>query len=96
MQIYSLHRFTGSAESSVTLRLLEHVIIPPEDGDSIVLVVGHPGANQLGRYFTDASSRNLLLSSKAAKEISIGPTFDDNVVMEDGDSMLMDLATFIE
>jgi hypothetical protein len=71
-------------------------VIPPEDGDSIILVVGHPGANQLGRYCTEASSKSLLLSNKAEKETPTGFEFDDNVIMEDGESMLMDLATFIE
>ena len=94
--VSSLHRFTSSSESSVTLRLLEHVVIPPEDGDSIVLVVGHPGANQLGRYFAEASSDNLLLSAKFPKQQAPSSPFDDNVVMEDGDSILMDLATFVE
>jgi len=85
----------GSSESSVTLRLLEHIVIPPEDGDSIVLVVGHPGGNQLGRYLTEASANSLLLPSSMPKN-SVVPTLDDDVTMEDGDSILMDLATFIE
>jgi hypothetical protein len=72
------------------------MVISPEDGDSIVLVVGHPGANQLGRYFTEASSDNLLLSTKPPKETLNLSAFDDNIVMEDGDSILMDLATFVE
>jgi hypothetical protein len=92
----SLNRLTGSAESSVTLRLLEHVLISPEDGDSIVLVVGHPGANQLGRYFAEAASKSLLLSTPDLKDCISINAFDENVVMEDGDSILMDLATFIE
>jgi len=95
-EAHVLHRFTSSSESSITLRLLEHVVIPPEDGDSIVLVVGHPGANVLGRYFTESSSENLLLSSNPPKEPETETNFDDNVVMEDGDSILMDLATFVE
>lgn len=94
--LHSLHRFAGSTESSFTLRLLEHVIIPPDDGDSIVLVVGHPGGNQIGRYFTEASSKSLLLPNSDPKSDIGSVPFDENVVMEDSDSMLMDLATFIE
>ena len=48
----SLESMSGLAEASTTtLRFIEFFSIPRLKGDCVVLLVSHPGANQLARYF---------------------------------------------
>jgi hypothetical protein len=47
-----LDSITNSADATTaSLRFIDYFTIPSERGDCVVLLVGHPGVNQLARYF---------------------------------------------
>ncbi|KZT42789.1 hypothetical protein SISSUDRAFT_979545 [Sistotremastrum suecicum HHB10207 ss-3] len=90
--------------ANVTLRLLEYLTIPPESGDCVVLVLSHPGYNQLARYFPSDQINDLLIPESVACP---GPAFLGDIAMPDVDEEgepfrddeplpLIDLATFLE
>lgn len=49
---YSLENMSKSAEASTaTLRFIDFFSIARPNGDCVVLLVSHPGENQLAKYF---------------------------------------------
>ncbi|KAI6045151.1 STKc type histidine kinase [Pisolithus marmoratus] len=64
---------------STTLRLIEFLTVPRVDGDCVVLLLVHPGANLLARYFPPSKVNNFLLaeaegSHQAHRETGASPT----------------------
>lgn len=47
---------------STTLRLIEFLTVPRADGDCVVLLLVHPGANLLARYFPPSKVNDFLLA----------------------------------
>jgi hypothetical protein len=82
------------------LRVIEFVTIPRHSGDVVVLLLGHPGLNLLGRYLPPSKINDLILPDNSHPVASL--TEDVNMadidipgqVEEDFD--VMDLATFLE
>lgn len=91
---------TSSESINATLRLIEFFTIPQTQGDCVVLLLVHPGANSLGRYYPPAKVNDILLGDiSRVRTLSHG----DIYMMEDADMMedveacdMMDLATFLE
>ncbi|KAF7340087.1 Histidine kinase [Mycena venus] len=94
---------TTSDSSRHALRILEFFNIPRDSGDVVVLLLGHPGLNLLGRYLPPNRINDLLLPdlSRARPPSSHGdvylmeieePDLLDGVAGYD----IMDLASFLE
>ncbi|KAI0028278.1 histidine kinase [Vararia minispora EC-137] len=101
----------SSEASSTIVRLIEVFTIPRTNGDCVVLLMVHPGPNQLGHHFPRSKINDLLLSdvtpSYGQRPVSRGgpPSHsvffmeEDDTPMLPGDSEnvdTMDLATFLE
>lgn len=88
---------------STALRMLNYFKIPPEHGDCVVLILGHPGLNLLGRYLPPGKINDLLLpdvtrarptSSHGGDVYMMDVGAPDVEEMETSD--IMDLASFLE
>jgi len=88
---------------SSTLRMIDFIKIPRESGDSVVLLLFHPGVNLLGRYLPPVKVNDLLLADSNRTRPS--SAHGDVYMMEPGEPGLteemegfdiMDLASFIE
>jgi hypothetical protein len=99
---------TASSEASTTtIRLLDYFTIPRANGDSVVLLLVHPGPNQLGHHLPRSKVNDLLLSDvrKAQRSTPRGAA-QSSYSVEDIDAPMlpgdtdnvdtMDLATFLE
>lgn len=88
---------------STALRMLDFFKIPRENGDCIVLLLGHPGLNLLGRYLPSIKINDLLLAdvSHVRPTSSHGDIYMMGVEEPDlAEEMqafdIMDLASFLE
>lgn len=87
---------------STALRMLNYFKIPPEYGDCVVLILGHPGFNLLGRYLPPGKINDLLLAdiSRARPTSSHGDVYMMDLgapnIEEVEASDIMDLASFLE
>ena len=88
---------------NTTLRVIDFLEILPEYGDSVVLIVMHPGLNLLDRYLPSAKVNDLLLADSTrlaqspAQSDVLMRNSDDVEVTEGVDaSDTMDLASFLE
>ncbi|GLB36534.1 putative GAF domain containing protein [Lyophyllum shimeji] len=107
-EAHILGRMANTADGySVTLRMLEYLKIPREHGDCVVLILGHPGLNLLGRYLPSPKVNDLLLAdvSRVRPSSSHGDVFMMNVEEESRATEaaeateafdIMDLASFLE
>jgi hypothetical protein len=94
---------TSPEALSTTLRLIDLVPISRSNGDCVVLLLGHPGPNLLGRYLPLSRINALLLAEPLSTRL---PTPQGDVFMSDIDDAgalrdtettdTMDLATFLE
>lgn len=99
---------TKMAESthgySTSLGVIDFLEIPHESGDSVVLIVMHPGPNLLGRYLPPAKVNDLLLAKISHVSLTL---LQDDVSMKSADeseaaevsvvaSDTMDIASFLE
>jgi hypothetical protein len=82
------------------LRVIEFVTIPRYSGDVVVLLLGHPGLNLLGRYLPPSKINDLILpdnshsAASITEDVNMADVDDPGQVEEDFD--VMDLATFLE
>ncbi|KAI6159530.1 STKc type histidine kinase [Pisolithus thermaeus] len=62
-EAHILSKLGESSEAlSTTLRLIEFLTVPRADGDCVVLLLVHPGANLLARYFPPSKVNDFLLA----------------------------------
>lgn len=94
---------TSTNGYSTTLRMMDYLKIPREHGDCVVLILGHPGLNLLGRYFPPPKINDLLLAedTRVRPTSSHGDVFmmsvDELEMIEVPDTFdIMDLASFLE
>ncbi|KAJ6569666.1 dual-domain HisK/Mak2 protein kinase [Mycena capillaripes] len=94
---------TASDGSRHALRILEFFTIPKDSGDVVVLLLGHPGLNLLGRYLPPSKINDLLLPdlSRARPSSSHGDVYMMEIEEPDlldgvGGFDIMDLASFLE
>ncbi|KAJ7922998.1 hypothetical protein B0H13DRAFT_1981220 [Mycena leptocephala] len=94
---------TTSDGSRHALRILEFFNIPRDSGDVVVLLLGHPGLNLLGRYLPPSKINDLLLPdlSRARPSSSHGDAYMMEIEEPDlldgvGGFDIMDLASFLE
>jgi hypothetical protein len=94
---------TSNEALSTTLPLIDLISISRLNGDCLVLLLGHPGPNLLGRYLPLSRVNALLLAEPPALRLSSpqGDVFMIDAVeggslkdIENTDTM--DLATFLE
>ncbi|KAJ7275535.1 histidine kinase [Mycena haematopus] len=103
-EAHILGRLASSSDGSRhTLRILEFFNIPKDSGDVVVLLLGHPGLNLLGRYLPPTKINDLLLPDLSRARPP--PPHGDGYMMEIeepdlldgiGGFDIMDLATFLE
>jgi len=94
---------TSNEAFSTTLPLIDLISISRSNGDCVVLILGHPGPNLLGRYLPLSRINALLLAEPPSSRLSSpqGDVFMNDAV-EGGSSRdventdTMDLATFLE
>ncbi|KAJ7226000.1 dual-domain HisK/Mak2 protein kinase [Mycena pura] len=94
---------TTSDGSRHALRIIEFFNIPRDSGDVVVILLGHPGFNLLGRYLPPARINDLLLPdpSRVRPQASHSDAYmmdieEPNLLDEVGGFDIMDLATFLE
>ncbi|KAF8213626.1 hypothetical protein K438DRAFT_1902622 [Mycena galopus ATCC 62051] len=94
---------TSSDGSRHALRILEFFNIPRDSGDVVVLLLGHPGLNLLGRYLPHTKINDLLLPdlSRARPPPAHGDVYMMEIEEPDllegvGGFDIMDLASFLE
>ena len=91
---------TSSESINATLRLIEFFTIPRNQGDCVVLLLVHPGANSLGRYYPPTKVNDILLGDiSRVRALSHGDMYmmDDSDMLEEAEACdMMDLATFLE
>ncbi|KAJ7151534.1 hypothetical protein C8R46DRAFT_1166444 [Mycena filopes] len=94
---------TSSDGSRHALRILEFFNIPRDSGDVVVLLLGHPGLNLLGRYLPPTKINDLLLPdlSRVRPTSSHGDTYmmeieEPGLLDGVGGFDIMDLASFLE
>lgn len=100
----SLGRLANSSDGSRhALRLLEFFNIPRDSGDVVVLLLGHPGLNLLGRYLPPSKINDLLVPdlSRTRPQQSHGDVYMMEIEEPDlldgvGGFDIMDLASFLE
>ena len=91
---------TSADASRSTLRFIDYFTIPKQNGNSVVLLLSHPGINTLGRYFSPSQVNDLLLTKQTSpppsnsRDISMRPEDEDQGLPEDLSAM--DLTTFLE
>lgn len=89
---------------STTLRLIDYVKIPRENGDCVVLLLHHPGLNLLGRYLPPSKVNDLLLADVTRTTRPTSSHGDIYMIGAEepdiGEEMeafdIMDLASFLE
>ena len=96
-----MQQIAANADASrSTLRLIDFFTIPKHNGNSVVLLLSHPGVNTLGRYFSSSKVNDLLLTKQTPSPESdvykmiIEPENADQGPHEDLN--VMDLTTFME
>lgn len=94
-----MQQIAANADASrSTLRLIDFFIIPKHNGNSVVLLLSHPGINTLGRYFAPSKVNDLLLTKQAPSPQS--DVYKMVIEPEEGpdeeDLSVMDLTTFME
>jgi hypothetical protein len=102
--LFSLGRLVASDGARHALRIIEFFTIPKDSGDVVVLLLGHPGLNLLGRYLPPSKINDLLLpdvSRGARPPSSHGDAYMMNIEEPDlldeiGGFDIMDIATFLE
>lgn len=89
--------------SSTVLRMVDYFKIPRDSGDCVVLLVGNPDLNLLGRYLPPSKVNDLLLAdvSRPRASISHGDSYmmevEEPGLMEEMEPFdIMDLASFLE
>ncbi|KAJ7022028.1 hypothetical protein C8F04DRAFT_1139170 [Mycena alexandri] len=94
---------TTSDGSRHSLRILEFFNIPRDSGDVVVLLLGHPGLNLLGRYLPPTKINDLLLPdlSRVRPSSSHGDAYmmeieEPGLLDGVGGFDIMDLASFLE
>ncbi|KAJ7356807.1 dual-domain HisK/Mak2 protein kinase [Mycena albidolilacea] len=103
-EAHILGRLANSSDGSRhALRILEFFNIPRDSGDVVVLLLGHPGLNLLGRYLPPSKINDLLVPDLSRTRPS--PSHGDVYMMEIeepdlldgvGGFDIMDLASFLE
>lgn len=88
---------------NTTLRMIEFCNIAREYGDCVVLLLVHPGINNLGRYLPPSKVNDLLLADVTRTEPAASNGDVSKICNEDShliDQMeafdIMDLASFLE
>ena len=89
---------------STTLRMIDYIKIPRENGDCVVLLLVHPGSNLLGRYLPPSKVNDLLLADlgRLTRPLSThGDVYmmgvEESDLSEEMEGFdIMDLASFIE
>ncbi|KAJ7655307.1 dual-domain HisK/Mak2 protein kinase [Mycena polygramma] len=103
-EAHILGRLAATSDGSRhALRLLEFFNIPRDSGDVVVLLLGHPGLNLLGRYLPPTKINDLLLPdlSRVRPSPSHGDVYMMDIEEPDlldgvGGFDIMDLASFLE
>ncbi|KAK7064662.1 histidine kinase [Favolaschia claudopus] len=103
-EAHILGRLASSSDGSRhALRILEFFNIPRDSGDVVVLLLGHPGLNLLGRYLPPTKINDLLLPdlSRARPPSSHGDVYmmeieEPGLLDGVGGFDIMDLASFLE
>ncbi|KAJ7293811.1 dual-domain HisK/Mak2 protein kinase [Mycena rebaudengoi] len=103
-EAHILGRLVASDGARHALRIIEFFTIPKDSGDVVVLLLGHPGLNLLGRYLPPSKINDLLLpdvSRGARPPSSHGDAYMMNIEEPDlldeiGGFDIMDIATFLE
>lgn len=66
-----MQQIAANAEASRSiLRLIDYFTIPKHNGNSVVLLLSHPGINTLGRYFSPSQVNDLLLTKQTPAPLS--------------------------
>ncbi|KAL5518690.1 CHK1 [Sanghuangporus vaninii] len=108
-EAHILDQLSSNPEAtSIVLRVVELMTLPRESGDCVVLLMAHPGPNELGRYFPPSKVNELLLAktpethpspSREGQEYSTPSDNDNEMGSQQGDLSyysVMDLASFLE
>ena len=96
------HIALNAEASRSTLRLIDFFTIPKHNGDSVILLLSHPGVNTLGRYFSPSKVNDLLLTKQTPPpqpdvyKIGMVPELEDKDQSSAEDLSVMDLTTFME
>lgn len=103
-EAHVLGRIAGLPDgNSTALRMIDFLEIPREYGDSVVLILAHPGLNLLGKYLPPPKINDLLLAD--ISRVRPASSHDDVYMMgieepEVADEVeafdIMDLASFLE
>ncbi|KAG2023171.1 atypical/HisK protein kinase [Coprinopsis cinerea AmutBmut pab1-1] len=102
-EAHILNRVAADGSSTV-LRMIDFFKIPKEHGDSVVLLLAHPGPNLLGRYLPPSKVNDLLLAdanhgrpSSSNGDITMHGSFEGSDLAEEMEPFdIMDLASFLE
>lgn len=88
---------------NTTLRMVEFITIPRNNGNVVVLLLLHPGSNSLGRYLPSAKINDLLLADGSRTKLPpaivdiYAMGIEDSYMMEETEAFdIMDLASFLE
>ncbi|KAH9486677.1 ATP-dependent RNA helicase SUB2 [Psilocybe cubensis] len=103
-EAHILGRMASSSEGhSTSLRMIDFLKIPRDNGDCVVLLLVHPGLNLLGRYLPPSKVNDLLLSdvSRPKSTPSHGDVYmlglEEPDLAEEMEAFdIMDLASFLE
>ncbi|TFK40893.1 dual-domain HisK/Mak2 protein kinase [Crucibulum laeve] len=88
---------------STALRMIDFFKIPRDNGDCVVLLLSHPGANLLGRYIPPSKVNDLLLADvhrlrtlSSHADVYMMEVEDTDLMEEMEAFDVMDLASFLE
>lgn len=102
--LFSLIALSQLSAHGRSLRMIEHFRIPRESGDSVVILLVHPGQNELGRYLPPSKVNDLLVAVKPPSKTVTSTQGDVNMANPEGQDLaedleafdIMDLASFLE